>query len=166
MPAHTYQFAWEPNYHWSKFYAPAPEICQYLNKVVDKHGLRKYMHFNHRAVHAAWSDETSTWQVKFETVDDQGQPKLFTTVCDVFVQGVGTLNAWQYPKVEGITDFKGQLMHTATWNESTDLTGKRVAVIGNGASAVQCVAALQPGKMPRRVDLTHSNITSSCWQIV
>lgn len=61
--------------------------------------------------------------------------------------GVGTLNDWKYPEIKGLSQFRGTLMHTATWDESVDLKCKTVAVIGNGASAVQLVPALQPGKV-------------------
>lgn len=105
------------------------------------------MHFNHRAVYAMWREESSTWRVDLETTDGAGKSQTVSRECDVLVQGVGTLNAWKYPDIEGISSFKGQLMHTATWDDSVDLKGKSVAVIGNGASAVQCVAALQPGKL-------------------
>ncbi|KEF62563.1 uncharacterized protein A1O9_00536 [Exophiala aquamarina CBS 119918] len=144
VPAHTYQFSWEPNPYWTKFYAPAPEICAYLNKVVDKHDLRKHMHFRHRAIHAEWQERSATWQLKFEVTDAAGQTSYLDRECDVLVSGVGTLNNWKYPDIEGLSQFKGSLMHTATWDDSVDLKGKTVAVIGNGASAVQLVPALQP----------------------
>ncbi|CZR53618.1 related to monooxigenase [Phialocephala subalpina] len=138
VPAHTYQFAWEPNTRWSKFYAPAPEICEYLNRVVDKHGFRKYMRFNHRVVHAEWKEESSIWRVELQTTNDAGHLTTVIRECDVLVRDVGALNAWKYPEVEGLLNFKGVLMHTAAWDDSVDLTGKSVAVIGNGASAVHC----------------------------
>lgn len=61
--------------------------------------------------------------------------------------GTGTLNNWKYPKIEGLSQFKGSLMHTANWDASVDLKGKTVAVIGNGASAVQLVPAIQPSEL-------------------
>lgn len=146
VPAHTYQFAWEPNPRWTKFYAPAPEILEYLKSVVDKHGLRKYIHFNHRVTHAQWKEETSTWLVELEHIDDTGRKTTITRECDVFVQGVGTLNNWKYPSIKGLPRYKGILLHTADWDGSADITGKTVAVIGNGASAVQFVPAIQPSK--------------------
>ncbi|GKU08544.1 unnamed protein product [Fusarium langsethiae] len=147
VPAHTYHFSWAPNTRWSKFYAPAPEILQYLNDVVDNHGLRKYMKFNHRAVSAHWQEESSTWRVELETTDSSGKAVTIVRECDVLVKGLGSLNNWKYPNIEGLSKFKGKLMHTANWDATVDLTGKRIAVIGNGASAVQCVAALQPGNV-------------------
>lgn len=84
------------------------------------------------------------WTIKLETVDTEGKPVVFERQCDVFVQGVGTLNNWKYPDIPNLLSFKGKLMHTATWDDGFDVRGKAVAVIGNGASAVQVVAALQP----------------------
>jgi cation diffusion facilitator CzcD-associated flavoprotein CzcO len=147
VPAHTYQFSWAPNPRWSKFYAPAPEIRQYLNDVADNHGLRKYMKFNHRAVSAHWQEELSTWRVELEITGDSGKVVTIVRECDVLIKGVGALNNWKYPEIDGLSNFKGKLMHTANWDDTVDLTGKRIAVIGNGASAVQCVAALQPGNV-------------------
>lgn len=149
VPAHTYQFSWEPNTRWSKFYAPAPEIRQYLNYVVDKHGLRKYIQVNHRAISARWQEDSSTWRVELETTNSLGDLVVVTRECDVLVKGVGTLNNWKNPEIKGLSKFGGKLMHTANWDETVDLKGKRIAVIGNGASAVQCVAALQPSKLVR-----------------
>ncbi|CAM1500624.1 Fc.00g097860.m01.CDS01 [Cosmosporella sp. VM-42] len=142
--AHTYQFSWEPNPRWSKYYAPAPEILAYLNNVVDKHDLRKYMRFNHRGVYAEWQEQSATWRVEIEKTDEQGHSHVITRECDIFIQGTGVLNHWKWPEIEGLHDFKGHLLHTASWDNSVDLRGKTVAVIGNAASAVQCVAALQP----------------------
>ncbi|KAH6970615.1 hypothetical protein BKA56DRAFT_622291 [Ilyonectria sp. MPI-CAGE-AT-0026] len=160
VPAHTYQFSWEPNTRWSKFYAPAPEIRQYLNDVVDKHGLRKYMHFNHRAISARWQEDSSTWRVELETTNSLGDLVVVTRECDVLIKGVGTLNNWKNPDIEGLSTFGGKLMHTANWDETVDLKGKRIAVIGNGASAVQCVAALQP-KAERLVNY----VRTAAWMI-
>ncbi|PNP78593.1 hypothetical protein FNYG_08072 [Fusarium nygamai] len=135
VPAHTYQFSWAPNPRRSKFYAPAPEIRQYLNDVVDKHGMRKYMHFNHPAVSAQWQEKPSTWHAELETKDGFGNPITIIRECDVLVKGLGTLNKWKYPDIDGLSTFSGRLMHTANWDETVDLTDKRIAVIGNGASA-------------------------------
>jgi cation diffusion facilitator CzcD-associated flavoprotein CzcO len=119
----------------------------YLSNVVDTYDLRKYMHFKHRACGAEWQEESSTWRVQFEVADSDGRVQdIITRECDVLVQGVGTLNNWKWPNIEGLHAFKGILMHTANWDGSVDLLGKTIAVIGNGASAVQCVPALQPGE--------------------
>jgi cation diffusion facilitator CzcD-associated flavoprotein CzcO len=113
--------------------------------VVNKHDLRKYIKFNHRAVGATWQEDSSTWKVELQSTDSSGKPVTVIKESDILVQGVGTLNAWKYPEVPGLSSFEGTLMHTATWDDKLDLKGKSVAIIGNGASAVQVVAALQPG---------------------
>jgi cation diffusion facilitator CzcD-associated flavoprotein CzcO len=122
------------------------------------------MHFNNRAVNAKWQEESSTWQVDLETTDSVGQLQTISRECDVLVLGVGTLNAWKYPDIEGLSSFKGQLMHTATWDDSVDMKGKSVAIIGNGASAVQCVAALQPGKSFPNISRLPSAVLTDCTQ--
>lgn len=105
------------------------------------------MRFRHRAIHAEWQEDSSTWRLKFEVTNESGQTSYLDRECDALVIGIGTLNNWKYPDIEGLSQSKGLLMHTATWDESVDLKGKTVAVVGNGASAVQLVPALQPGKV-------------------
>ena len=107
------------------------------------------MHFRHRAVHAEWQEQSASWLLRLEVTDDSGQITHLSRECDVFVQGAGTLNSRKYPNLEGLSQYKGSLMHTTSWNDSVDLNGKTVAVIGNGASAVQLVPALQPGNIYR-----------------
>jgi cation diffusion facilitator CzcD-associated flavoprotein CzcO len=104
------------------------------------------MHFSHKIVEAKWQESSSTWALVIEDASSSGQPKLITRECDIFVYGAGVLNSWKWPEIEGLDTFKGKLMHTAAWDESVDLSGKRVAVIGNSASAVQCVATIQPSQ--------------------
>ncbi len=80
--------------------------------------------------------------------------------CEVLVNGSGVLNSWKYPKIPGISDFAGKLMHSATWDPKVDLKGKTVAVIGGGSSAVQIVPQIQPSELcsicPCITEFTHS----------
>jgi cation diffusion facilitator CzcD-associated flavoprotein CzcO len=102
------------------------------------------MKFNTRCTGATWDEESSQWAVSLQKKDGPS----FEVTCDVFVSAVGRLNNWQLPQVEGIELFEGQLIHTANWPRDYDFSGKDVAVIGNGASGVQCVAAMSNGQMP------------------
>lgn len=143
VPSHTYQFNWAPNPSWSSLYPPAPEIHKYLEDVADRHNLRRFMTFNTKCVLAQWNEDSSKWKVVLCNVIS-GEEK--TVVADVFVYAVGRLNNYKFPKIEGQKTFRGIQVHTANWPADMTVKDKRVIVVGNGASAIQCVAALQPGE--------------------
>ncbi|KAJ5823236.1 hypothetical protein N7447_005576 [Penicillium robsamsonii] len=141
VPSHTYQFNWAPNPSWSSLYPPAPEIHQYLEDVADRHNLRHFMTFNTRCVLAEWNEESAKWKVVLQDVVSSDEKTVFA---DVFVYAVGRLNNYKFPKIAGQKIFRGAQVHTANWPADMTAKDKRVIVIGNGASAIQCVAALQP----------------------
>lgn len=142
MPSHTYQFSWAPNPSWSSLYPLAREIHQYLEDVADKHNLRQFMTFNTECVSATWHEKSSKWEIVTRNVQTAHEK---TTWADVFVYAVGRLNNYKVPQFPGQDKFQGKQVHTANWLSTINAKGKRVIVIGNGASAVQCTAALQPG---------------------
>ncbi|GAB1192826.1 hypothetical protein APSETT444_002023 [Aspergillus pseudonomiae] len=131
---------WAPNPCWSKAYAPAHEIYAYLESVVDKHDLGKFIRFNHRCISAAWNEESSLWTTTF--LDERSGEETVVR-SDVLIYAVGRLNDYQIPAFEGRDKFKGRVFHTAAWPEDVDIRGKRIAVLGNGASGIQCVAGLR-----------------------
>ncbi|KAJ5597825.1 hypothetical protein N7537_007909 [Penicillium hordei] len=141
LPSHTYQFNWAPNPSWSSLYPPAPEIHKYLEDVADRHNLRRFMTFNTKCILAQWNEYSSKWKVVLCNVVC-GEEK--TVFADVFVYAVGRLNNYKFPKIEGQKNFRGIQVHTANWPADMTVKDKRVIVVGNGASAIQCVAALQP----------------------
>ncbi|PYH91186.1 monooxygenase [Aspergillus ellipticus CBS 707.79] len=122
-------FSWAPNPTWSKTYVAGPEIRAYLNAVIDKHHLDRFISYNQRCVSAVWCEDASQWTIKFR--HEVSQEELIVQ-SDVFVYAVG-----------GQDQFTGKIVHTATWPEGLSTHGKRVGVLGNGASAIQCVGALQ-----------------------
>ncbi|KAJ5942010.1 hypothetical protein N7516_002178, partial [Penicillium verrucosum] len=139
VPSYTYQFNWAPNLSWSSLYPPAPEIHKYLEDVADRYDLRRFITFNTECISAEWDRESSKWKVVLHNVVSEHRK---TIVANVFVYAVGRLNNYNIPKIEGQEIFLGKQVHTANWPADMDVTEKRVVVIGNGASAVQCVAAL------------------------
>ncbi|KAH7376842.1 cyclohexanone monooxygenase [Plectosphaerella cucumerina] len=155
IPSHAYQYTFENNPNWSRFYAPGSEILEYLNHVVDKYGARKYMKFQHVFKGARWCEDKGKWDVELLRLTD-GQ--IVHDAADVFIKATGTLNKWQWPAIPGLHDFTGKLLHSARWDESFDATGKTVAVIGNGSTGIQIVPALQP--KAKRID---SYIRSKAW---
>ncbi|KGO78366.1 hypothetical protein PITC_068290 [Penicillium italicum] len=141
VPSHTYQFNWAPNPSWSSLYPPAPEIHKYLEDVADRHNLRRFMNFNTKCILAQWNEDSSKWKV---VLCDVVSGKEKTIFADVFVYAIGRLNNYKFPKIAGQNIFRGLQVHTANWPADMTVKDRQVIVIGNGASAIQCVAALQP----------------------
>jgi cation diffusion facilitator CzcD-associated flavoprotein CzcO len=135
IPSHLYSFSFAPNPNWSRTYATQPEIEAYLRRVTDEYGLRPFVRTSCAVTSAAWDEENDRWQVSTE----QGE---FTA--DVLVAAPGPLSEPSIPDIAGLDDFAGTTFHTADWNHDHDLTGRRVAVIGTGASAIQAVPEIQP----------------------
>jgi hypothetical protein len=117
IPAHVYQLSFESNPEWSQFYASGPEILKYWKRVVEKYNLRKYMKLGHRAVEARWNEEQKKWHVKLEIVETG---EIVEDVGDVLMAGIGALNEWKWPDIPGLHDFKGEKMHSATWDDKFD----------------------------------------------
>lgn len=140
IPSHSYQFTWARNPNWSSFYASSEEIWQYFKDTATKYDLEKYVQLKTTVESATWDEESGQWKLRILTpegihVDDW---------CDILISGSGVLNSWRYPNIPGLDLFKGQLMHSAKWDNSYDLAGKTVAVIGGGSSAVQIIPNIQP----------------------
>jgi len=147
IPSHTYQFTWAPNSSWSSFYATRDEIWKYAKQIVVEHKLDKYIQYNRQLKSAIWDEESGTWKLEIEKCDAHaadGKPVVFGDECHILINACGILNKWKWPALEGIENYKGELLHTAKWNEDYNFSGKNIAVIGNGSSAVQIVPTLQP----------------------
>jgi cation diffusion facilitator CzcD-associated flavoprotein CzcO len=104
---------------WTQFYAGAPEILKYWQRVADKYDIRKYMKFGHKCVEAMWNERTSKWHVKIQQLSTG---KIIEDTSDVFMTGIGALNEWKWPDIKGLKDFKGPLLHSANWDEEFDGT--------------------------------------------
>ncbi|KAI1066531.1 hypothetical protein LB506_008127 [Fusarium annulatum] len=140
IPSHAYQYSWNPNPRWSRLYAEASEILDYLKATVTKFNLRQYIQFNTTCTGASWDERHSEWHV---TLQKSGIPdKEIRVKCDVFILATGRLNNWKLPDIEGLNMFQGSVIHTADWQSGLDYRGKDIAVIGNGASSTQCLAKL------------------------
>ncbi|PWY83418.1 flavin-binding monooxygenase [Aspergillus heteromorphus CBS 117.55] len=155
IPAHTYQATFEPNKQWSTFYASASEIHHYWRRVVDKYGCEKYIKFKRQVSEALWHENDSQWKLQIKDLDSDA---VYQDHCDVLISATGFLNAWQWPDIKGLHDFKGKLMHSARWDEKFDYSGKRVAVIGNGSSGIQIL----PGMLPKVPHIDHY-VRSRTW---
>lgn len=133
-----YTFSFEPNPNWSSFYASGREIWQYIKDTTQKYGLDERVRLNSKVVSTVWDDQRAKWLVEVQTPHG-----IEHDVVDLLINGSGLLNKRKWPDIKGLDTFKGQLLHSAAWSD-TDWTGKRVAVIGNGASALQIVPQMQP----------------------
>ncbi|WP_433334109.1 flavin-containing monooxygenase [Spirillospora sp. CA-294931] len=131
VPSHMYSYSFELNPGWTRMFAPQPEIRAYMERTADKYGVREHIRFNSHLDEMAYDDEAKRWNV---TLTD-GTVLTPRAV----VSGVGALHLPSYPKLPGMEKFQGKAFHSAEWDHSYDLTGKRVAVVGTGASAIQFV---------------------------
>ncbi|MFF3441474.1 flavin-containing monooxygenase [Streptosporangium sp. NPDC002721] len=130
IPSHLYSFSFERYSSWTRRYAAQPEILSYLEGCADKYGLRPHLRLNTAVTSATFDESLGKWRVR--TADEE---ELF----DVVVSAVGQLNRPQLPDIPGMSAFDGASFHSARWDHSVDLAGRRVAVIGNGSSAAQFI---------------------------
>ena len=129
IPSFLYSFSFAPKLDWSQKYARQPEILQYFREVADRFELRPHIRFGRSIEHARFHEQTGVWSV--ETDDGQDHE------CDFFISAVGQLNRPAIPHFEGLSEFEGRSWHSARWNHNAEIVGKRIAVIGNGASSIQ-----------------------------
>jgi cation diffusion facilitator CzcD-associated flavoprotein CzcO len=134
IQSHVYSFSFEPWPKWSRMYAAHDEILAYMEHCADKYGLRPHFRFDSEIVSAAYDDASGTWEV----VTRAGKKHRGR----VLVSGGGPLNKPHYPDIPGCESFAGHTFHSSKWDHSIPLEGKRVGVIGTGASAIQIVPAI------------------------
>lgn len=144
---------------WSSLYPPAREIHQYLEDIADEHDLRRFMTFSTECVSAKWDEKSSKWEIATRDIQSAQEKTIWA---DIFVYAVGRLNNFKVPQIPGQDKFHGEQVHTANWPARMKVRGKRVIVIGNGASSVQCTAALQPGMITlTKIDVKIADETCS-----
>lgn len=136
IPSFSYQFSFEQSRHWSRTYAKGGELKAYAEHCTDKYGIRSRIRFNTKVSAAEFDDEQSLWRVH---TDPCG-----TVTARFLISACGVLTVPKPPDIDGVDSFSGITMHTARWDHRQDLTGKRVAVIGTGASAVQLIPEIAP----------------------
>lgn len=136
VPSHLYSFSFEPNPRWSRVFAPQAEILAYLQHCARKYGLLPHIRLGCTVATADHDEDRALWRV---TLAD-GQ----VLWCRVLVSGTGQLSRPAWPKLPGIETFRGPSFHSAQWDARVPLAGRRVAVVGTGASAIQFVPAIAP----------------------
>ncbi|KAI4650942.1 hypothetical protein J4E93_003299 [Alternaria ventricosa] len=141
IPSHVYQATYSPNTQWSEIFARGAEIRDYWQAQAKKHDVYKYVRLRHRVDEAEWDDAHSKWRVTLRNLKNETSS---TETFDFVITAIGRFNSWKLPDYPGLNDYRGHLRHTSNWDVSFDPTGKKVAVIGNGASGIQVVPNLQP----------------------
>jgi cation diffusion facilitator CzcD-associated flavoprotein CzcO len=130
VPSHLYSFSFAPNPNWTRTYAKQPELRDYLRATAEKFGVYDRIRFDTEVTDATWDEDAGLWRI---------ETSAGSYTADVMVAAPGPLSEPSFPDVPGIEDFEGTIFHTARWNHDHDLRGKRVAVVGTGASAIQAV---------------------------
>ncbi|MDO5624005.1 MAG: alpha/beta hydrolase fold domain-containing protein [Pseudomonadota bacterium] len=134
VPSHLYSYSFEPNPRWSRAFAPQAEIHDYLRHCADKYALRPRIRFGAEVAEARYDEAAQLWQVQLASGE--------TLAARLFISAVGQLSRPALPAIEGLSSFQGPTFHSSGWDHGVDLTAKRVAVIGTGASAIQFVPAI------------------------
>ncbi|WP_405666637.1 flavin-containing monooxygenase [Streptomyces sp. NBC_00055] len=136
VPSHLYSFSFAPNPEWPRTFSGQEHIRAYLERVADTFGLRPHIRLGHEVTMMRWDGDELNWTIE--------SANGTTIVADVVVSATGPLSDPKMPDIPGLADFPGKVFHSARWDHDYDLTGKRVAMIGTGASAIQIVPAIQP----------------------
>ncbi len=135
VPSHLYSYAFAPNPDWSSTYSGQAEIWDYLERCADRFGIRPHLRLGCTALGARWDEVDRRWHLTTSAGEH---------VARVLVLATGPLSEPSIPDIPGMEAFPGTVFHSARWNHEHDLTGRRVAVIGTGASAIQFVPAITP----------------------
>jgi cation diffusion facilitator CzcD-associated flavoprotein CzcO len=164
VQSHLYSFSFEPNPDWSREFSPQPEILSYIRRCAEKYGLGADIRFNTWVIGATYDEKEALWRVCVTDakemgafldkkgikpgepfpLDDPGMPPTRVISARVVISGMGGLSTPAYPNLPGLDAFQGKTFHSQKWDHAYDLNGKRVAVIGTGASAIQFVPEIQP----------------------
>ena len=139
-PNHFYSYAFEPNHDWSHYFAKRDELWRYFERVADKYDLRAQIRFSTEVIEARFDEVDAHWHI---TARREGG-EIFELSARVLISAVGVLNRPKPPDIEGLASFAGPAFHTAEWDRTFDWRGKRVAMIGTGASGHQVGPTIAP----------------------
>ncbi len=142
VPSHLYCFSFAPNRGWSRSFSPQPEIWEYLRRVAAREGVTGSIRYGQEVTAAHWDQAASLWRVETTTG---------SLTARFLVSAAGPLSNPQVPALPGLDRFAGTVFHSAAWDHEHDLTGRNVAVVGTGASAIQFVPQIQPQAASLRV---------------
>src|SRR5262245_55371468 len=132
VPSHLYSYSFELNADWSRCYSPGPEIQAYCERVAERYGLGRYLRFGTEVERLDF--DGGRWRIQLSDGSKHS--------ADVVVSALGGLHRPHVPEFKGLERFEGVHFHTSRWDHAHDLTGRRVAVIGSAASAIQVVPSI------------------------
>ncbi|WP_406401690.1 NAD(P)/FAD-dependent oxidoreductase [Streptomyces sp. NBC_00879] len=135
VPSHLYSFSFAPNPDWPRTFSGQEHIRAYLERVADTFRLRSHIRLDHEVLMMRWDGDELRWEI---------ETSKGTMTADVVVSATGPLSDPKTPEIPGLADFPGKVFHSSRWDHDYDLRGKRVAMIGTGASAIQIVPEIQP----------------------
>ena len=135
VESHLYSFSFAPNPRWSRRFAPQAEILEYLRACARRFGVLPHIRFHQEVRQARFDEADGSWEIR--TADATWRAR-------VLISALGGLSTPSLPAIDGLGDFSGRCFHSQAWDHTCDLAGKRVAVIGTGASAIQIVPAIAP----------------------
>jgi cation diffusion facilitator CzcD-associated flavoprotein CzcO len=136
IPSFSYQFSFEQRTDWSRVYASGAELKAYAERCVDQYGLRSRIRFDTEVTGATFDEDRHLWRLGTKDGDE--------ITARYVIGATGVFSQPKPPDIPGLEDFDGEVMHTARWDHDVDLEGKRVAVIGTGASAIQVIPSIAP----------------------
>lgn len=136
-PNHAYSFSFAEPHAWSRFFAPQPELEEYLQRTAERCRVTEHIEFGTELVGATWDERDSRWRVRLRT-----SAGVETRSYQVLISAIGQLNVPKDPPVRGTERFGGRCFHSSRWPDDLDVRGSRVAVIGTGASAMQIVPSI------------------------
>lgn len=131
VPSHLYSFSFEPNPDWSRAFSPQPEIQRYLHHCAEKYGILPKIRFGTEIAGASFDESGGAWRIRTAAGEE--------IIAKAIVAGLGQLNRPHFPDIPGLDAFEGTSFHSARWDPSFDASGREIAVIGNGASAIQFI---------------------------
>ncbi|MDS1272563.1 NAD(P)/FAD-dependent oxidoreductase [Lipingzhangella sp. LS1_29] len=135
VPSHLYSLSFAPNPYWSRSFSPQPEIWDYLVRVAKDEDVMRHIRFGHEVQEARWVEQANHWHIR---------TPMGELTAQFLISGAGALADPALPDIPGLTEFDGPVFHSARWDHSISMRGRRVAVIGTGASAIQFVPEIQP----------------------
>ncbi|AXB80353.1 NAD(P)/FAD-dependent oxidoreductase [Novosphingobium sp. P6W] len=139
-PSHFYSYSWEIWPDWQHYHPRGADMQRYMVEIADKYDLRGNIRFDTKVESLVYSERDANWTVTVRNENGSSE----TIVANAVINGHGPVNRYKWPDIAGLQDFSGTVVHTAAWPEGLDLKGKRVAIIGTGASSAQLAGAIAP----------------------
>lgn len=139
-PSHFYSYSWEIWPDWQHYHPQGADMQRYMLEVADKYGIRDHIRFNSKVETLVYDEDAGIWTVTVRGADGREE----TIVANAVINGHGPVNRFKWPDIPGLQEFAGPVVHTAAWPADLDVEGKRVAIIGTGASSAQLAGAIGP----------------------